>query len=624
LSLPAPWMINVRSVMIQNSRVRTIRYACRTRAEARRARILALSVVWLILAALLLPEPALAQGYTYHECSAVEPESLEEEIAGLARNVLVDGESNLNVDAIVERQWNVVGMDTVLDSEVERAIQSLMVDEPYWERFWSGWSGEKAQEFAVLVTNQVFSSPTFLAKLDELAVAIAADVTAELEAMAARSASTSFLCMQQYVGERYSESLLTLFEREIRTDIDIADFDATSGELSVSQLDTHSKAATGAGIIVATQVVRRISVQLGKKVAGRVAGRIVGRIVGKLGSSLIPIAGWIVGGGLIVWDLIEGGRGALPQIQASLQGEEVKAALRSEIAVAVDAGLDDEIDAMAEQIAAELTGQWAAFCQRHPYLCSLPDENPAFRELLDATSVADLEKLAGLVDVFVETLGRPQLMLALENGAFESLLHLPTQAHQILASTGSPQSVLAWSTLAGDNIDDVVRLGLYESVDSAETDVYEVRALISLDDRAAVVRYFETTSKTRAALLALPPSTRRGLLNRLDPAELDRFIDFLAGEPSADAASLAYRVANGIESPASSRVYPGETVDSVLSVDGAGSSLLNAALVSRSDLEADSGLRQNSVLVAAILLSVVLAISAFALGGWSVVKRRQH
>jgi len=368
--------------------------------------LFALMALWLTLTSVLLPASALAQDYTYGECSEVEPGALEAEIEALARVVLTEGQGQLNIDAIVERQWVDVGMDATLDAEVERAVLALMTEEPYWERFWSGWSGDKAEEFATLITDRVFSSTIFMAKLDELAMAIADEVTVELEAIAARSASSSLLCMQQYVGERYSESLLTLFEAEIRTDIDVADLDARSGELGISQLDTHSKAAVGASIIIATQLVRRISVQLGKKIAGRVAGRIVGRVVGKLGSSLIPVAGWLVGGGLIVWDLVEGGKGSLPQIEEALQSEEVKEALRTEIVAAVEAGLDGEVNTMAAQIADELVGEWDGFCERHRYLCSLPEESAEFRAVLDATSVEDLEKISGLVDIFMTDLDR--------------------------------------------------------------------------------------------------------------------------------------------------------------------------------------------------------------------------
>lgn len=586
--------------------------------------IFALTAIWLSLASILLPSPLLAQDYTYGECSAVEPEALEAEIEGLARTILVDGQGLLNIDVIVDRQWIAVGMDATLDQAVETAVAALMAEELYWERFLSGWSGAKAEEFAMAITQRVFSSPQFVAKLDELAAAIADDVTVELESMAARSASTSLLCLQQYVGERYSESLLTLFETEIRTDIEVADLDASPDDLDVSQLTTHSKAATGAGIIIATQVVRRLSVQLGKKVAGRVAGRIVGRVLGKLGSSLIPLAGWVVGGGLIVWDLVEGGQGSLPQIEDSLKGEEVKVALRAEIAAAVESGLDDEVDLMAAQIADELMGEWDQFCQRHPYLCSLPEESAQFQAILDATSVEELDKLAGLVDIFVTDLGRPRLDASLDNGAFEALLQLSEQVHAILSETASAETTLAWADLAGDNVDEVVRLGLYQLVDPSMTDEAEVGALIGLADAETISHYFATTPETRVALLAYSPATRKGLLERLDPADVDWLITYMAAEQIADAESMAYRIANGIETLAMLQSPPAAAKQGPSKIAPAGLSLPEAALVLEPDSKPDASPRQNSVLVAALLLSVVLAISAFALVGWNVVKRSQH
>ena len=48
----------------------------------------------------------------------------------------------------------------------------------------------------------------------------------------------------------------------------------------------------------------------------------------------------MIGAGLIVWDLVEGAQGALPQIQETLQSDEIKAEVRAEIATAIDAGLN--------------------------------------------------------------------------------------------------------------------------------------------------------------------------------------------------------------------------------------------------------------------------------------------
>ena len=80
------------------------------------------------------------------------------------------------------------------------------------------------------------------------------------------------------------------------------------------------------------------------------AGRIVGRVLGRLGSSLIPWVGWLIGAGLIAWDIWDGSKGALPQIEQSLQSEEVKAAIRAEISDSVSESLDAEMAAIADEV----------------------------------------------------------------------------------------------------------------------------------------------------------------------------------------------------------------------------------------------------------------------------------
>ncbi|MBV7330852.1 hypothetical protein KFU94_21935 [Chloroflexi bacterium TSY] len=45
----------------------------------------------------------------------------------------------------------------------------------------------------------------------------------------------------------------------------------------------------------------------------------MGRVIGAA-ASFVPIAGWIIGGGLIVWDLIEGSNGALPKSKKHSKG----------------------------------------------------------------------------------------------------------------------------------------------------------------------------------------------------------------------------------------------------------------------------------------------------------------
>ncbi|MEZ4716375.1 MAG: hypothetical protein R2851_09855 [Caldilineaceae bacterium] len=197
-------------------------------------------------------------------------------------------------------------MDTVIAQEVDAAVAALMVEEPYWKRFLSGWSASQAEELTNAVAARAFGSETMAAALDTLATGVAAELAQELEAAAAASASTSLLCLQEYVGEQYSATLFALFTEEITADVEAVDYRAAGADYTFSAAGIHNKALAGAGIIIVSQVVRTVSVKLGQRIAGRVAGRIAGRLLGRLGSSLIPIAGWVIGGGLLIWDLVEG------------------------------------------------------------------------------------------------------------------------------------------------------------------------------------------------------------------------------------------------------------------------------------------------------------------------------
>ena len=92
-------------------------------------------------------------------------------------------------------------------------------------------------------------------------------------------------------------------------------------------IDRHKSALGGVGVIIATQIAKRIVVELGETIADRVAGDLVVRVLGKAGTTLIPVAGWVVGAGLIVYDLYQSRDGAIPQIQERLKSSEVKSAI---------------------------------------------------------------------------------------------------------------------------------------------------------------------------------------------------------------------------------------------------------------------------------------------------------
>ena len=100
-------------------------------------------------------------------------------------------------------------------------------------------------------------------------------------------------------------------------------------------------ALAGFGTIVGTQIAHLLA----KNVAKGILGKVVSRILGKAASAVVPVAGWIIGGVLIIIDLYQAWEGSLPQIREDFKGEKVKQELRKQIAIVVEEELNNALPA---------------------------------------------------------------------------------------------------------------------------------------------------------------------------------------------------------------------------------------------------------------------------------------
>ncbi|MCB9136884.1 MAG: hypothetical protein H6642_00895 [Caldilineaceae bacterium] len=500
-------------------------------AQATAALLVALTSCLVGPAPAAMAEPA-AQGYTVQECGAVNPDSLREEIEALSLTIFTQETAAIDIDAMVNRAWQAQGMDAVIDESVAAAVARVSQDSTYLDRFLSGWSTGRAAEFATAIADDAFSSPQFTRALEGLAADVADDLTDELAAMTARAGSTALLCLQEYVGERYSTTLYELFTQEVTAGIDQVDLDAVA-DLNIDALDVHGKGLTGLGIIIVTQLVRRISVRLTREVGERIAGRIASRVLGRLGSSLIPLAGWIIGGGLLAWDLYEGNKGALPQIEESLTSPEIKAAIAADLAAGVKEELLSELTLTAGTIATDMVEEWRLFCSRFPYLCSLPAENESLRAILDTTPVQEVEPLSVLVDAYMDILGRRALEDAVATGRFEDMLSGPLLAAAVIRSSASEEKALAWLARGSARADGITTLALYRYVEPDELSDGELDVLLSLEDPAGAAALVELEPDLRSALLTANPSDAVAVAVRLSPSDLRDLLDLTRADPAS-------------------------------------------------------------------------------------------
>lgn len=511
---------------------------------------LVITILWLQLPIHVYAQDSGTADYTFGDCSTVDQEQLRNEIEQVAHEVLTGESARINIDAIVMRQWVGLRVDDAIDREVQRAIDTVYSNEGYWSRLWSGWSADKAEQFATQVANDAFGSEGFHTTINELSTAIAQEIAREIEADFARAASAAFLCMKAYVGDKYSGTLFSAFENKVSTEVDTVDVTANT-EVDVTALDVHQKALGGVGIIIVTELARRITIKLSEKIAERVAGKIIGRIIGKAGSSLIPVAGWVIGLGLIVWDLWEGGQGALPQIQDALQSEEVKAKIRQEVADSIKDGLPEEVSIVSLEIAVNLVEDWNRFCDTNRAICTLAQDNSTFQDILDYTPLPEVNKLVALVNTYIDNIGRTDLEKAIDDGQFEKLLVLPEESFPILGATKSTATTLAWAELAGDRLPKVAEYGIYQQKAPTDFTPESLRAVLNLEGAETVAKVLPLNNEQLTQVVTFADSHFFRLVNRLSAEEIGQLATYLAMTATPPPATLANDLASGQQTVAS-------------------------------------------------------------------------
>ena len=497
----------------------------------------------LVLVAILPAKTARAQEttpiYTFQECEQIEDARLRDELNAITQSVFKAEQNSLRVAEIVDRKWVDLDVDATVDVAVDSAIERVRGEEVYWNRVLSGWSVEQAEELTTKVANYAFGSQVFRDTVDQLSKEIADDLADEIGVMTAKSASSALLCVQEFIGNTFSQTMISILDEQIKAGIDETAFGSGVDTNFTDILETRMGSLAGVGIIIGTQIAKRLA----QKVAQNIAGKVVVRILGRVATSVIPLAGWIIGAGLILWDLIESGEGALPQIRESLQGPDVKAEIRAQIAEAVDAEMQATLPELARSVANDVFSEWQDLRLKFPRVLYLARTNSRFQTLLNNSTAAQVDKLAELVALADEKLEPEQLARTIDMGQFERIFSLPQSAFDILQVGGDPDLVIAWADLAGEAIVQVVETELYRIASPSEfRDRKTLERVLALQDPAAIQKLMGLNQVDQDLLLGLPTEQTRSVLMDLSTEDLSWLTIYLAELPLHETNLLVDRI----------------------------------------------------------------------------------
>ena len=482
---------------------------------------------------------------TLQDCSAVAEDTLQSELNTVTQGIFAAALAAIDLEAIVARHWVTLQMDDAVAEAVDLAVQRVQSETDLWNQFLSGWSPDKAQELTLAVATYTFDAPTFRARMDALSAAVSQDVAGQVAAASAEGASAALYCLQTFIGRNYSQALVNAFEERVQAATGSAGL-LDSEELSpniLQMVGEHQMALGGVGVIIVAQITRKIVTSIAQRISQRVAGKVVGRVLGKAGSTIIPLAGWIIGGGMIAYDLWESREGALPQISASLQGPEVADGIREEIAASIRPELEAEIPGLARTVANDLFVEWRETKRNIRQVLDLAAANPPFAAILESmTSSEQVARLVDLVGIVQENGGEAALQQAIADGSLLAVVNLPAGAVTLAAESGALQSALDWHNAVGGRLDDVVALELYKGRTPETVDLQQLDKLLALGDKTAVARLALVNPAQLNALLALPSANLTPLATTLAPDDLAWLGDVLPTVTAEQANALVARV----------------------------------------------------------------------------------
>jgi len=486
-------------------------------------------LIALVISGLILPAaPVLAmppaQGDSVlRDCSRTNEDTLQDELNSVSQQIFAEQIATLDLENMISRQWVTLEMDRAMDEAVDLAVARVQSETDQWNKFLSGWSPDLARDLTLAVATYTFDAPAFRTKMDELSAAIAQDIASQLALASADSASAALYCLQTFIDTHYAAALVRAFESRVQVATSSTQLlgagDANPDILGM--VNEHQMALGGIGVIIAAQITRKIVTNIAQHVSQRVTGRIVGRILGRAGSTVIPLAGWIVGASMIAYDLYESRDGALPQIQNSLKSTNVKDGVRDEIEAVIRPELTTEIPALAREVANDLYAEWRAVKRDIQQVLDLADADKSFAELLASLgSQEQLAKLVAVVSVVMANGGRPALTAAVADGSLARVLDLPDAAVTLVRTSGSLQTALAWGDAVGSRLSAVVALELYKHMAPESVDLTHLDQLLALGDKTAVARLALLAPAQAAELMALAAANVTALATTFAPDEL--------------------------------------------------------------------------------------------------------
>lgn len=454
----------------------------------------------------------------YEACQARDESAFRDAIAAVTVKSLRRSLSTVDFPLVVSAEWRRVGVDKVMDAEIERTMAELR-SETGWLAMWGTlFSSEKAQKLASAAAERVYTSDGMKRIVGELADAIGREIGKRMELATSDAAEPAVQCLQAFLGPRYGTTVARVVGSNAGKEFAIAPDKAKASVSTGAVLVEGAEGIAGAVVLLVRRQLSNMSSRIGQRIVGAVLGRIVAVVAGGLGVILIAKDAW------------DFRHGVLPIVADEMRSSATKEKVRAELAKTSAEQINEHMQEIGTSAADRVIEIWHDFRRAHAKVLELAEKSEAFKRFIEAVQGDRLARLDEVVALIVASEGEAGVLKRLDNGTLQRAIHsLPPEAIDIARDARSLDRAFAWADLAGDQLARVVELELYRRADPGTLSKAALTRILGLGDRLAATRIAALKRPERDALLELSDADLKTLARALDEGQLATLSSYLTG-----------------------------------------------------------------------------------------------
>ncbi|MEM6669130.1 MAG: hypothetical protein AAF661_07915 [Pseudomonadota bacterium] len=432
-----------------------------------------------------------------------EDPQLRENLRASSRLAMRVAMENIDFNRAVDDAWTSVGFEQRYERIIDDQIEVLRADTNYLDRLKQANLPGPAEEMATKTVDAVFSSTEFSVLQDDLQDEIGRRLEPDIRTAGLSAQNSSAECVRRFLSARYPGVVGDAFERQETLAVSF-DSIATSGAGA-----TINMAVIISGIIAV--IFRRVIARIARAIARRLGVALAARV-----AAMISAVGGLV---LLGYELIAGNEGVFPVVKDEMVSEETLRGMRGDLKRDLASAAPEEMNAVADQIAADLFEKWRRFKTDYAFVLDLRDRNPAFARFLAGRQPDEFFTLATLVGRLRADGGEAAVLDAFETGVLEKAIGIPRIEEHLdaWAPRGLDlRTLVDWHDRSAGDFEQVLTFELPTAAQPTDFSREELGRLLSIGERKGVLTVAGLPASDRNEAFALSDERLRRLAVRLD------------------------------------------------------------------------------------------------------------